>query len=709
MTSFSSTPIQSTPSVLDLFKAKNKHFSLLILAFVFAISKINAQHCREIIGYYPCWQWYDRGQLVNPKTIKYDKYTVINYAFFKPNPDGTIVGTDKWADENLLEGQINWTTSPTSHYPNTSLVDLAHKSGVKVLISIGGWTLSDDFSTIAADEKKRQKFAAECRRLVEFYKIDGIDIDWEYPGNAEHKGTPDDKENFTFLMTNIRQELEDLGQKNGQKYQLTAAFGANSDNMTSIEWSKIYPILDGINLMTYDYNGSWSKQAAHNSPLTSASGGVQISVAELMEKYNVPSEKISVGVAFYGRSVKTSVTPKLASNTILKEDLKTFKQDVGSPLYYNILEKKFLFTEHWDESAKVPYLTGKGNLRTFLSYDNPRSVALKAQFAVEKNLRGVILWEMTGDYIAVKKDNQTTLRTPLVDTINVVLCQNTSDFVSNTSKKTKKEAILTQNTEGVSASISTSQTTENSDAPTQYCSSNGLANTSSFIESVKIGLLENRSGNNDGFGNFTNERTPLSIGSANAISLTASSKNKASNAFWKVWIDFNRDSDFSDSEEQIVTATSTDFVPHTYMFDIPKWASAGYTRMRVQMQQDSFATECSVFANGEVEDYEVQLVHDLRSENGSSANGLVRFDIFPNPNPCLAIQFDLKEKTTVEIQLFDSGNRLKKTMNLGDLEQGFYEKKLEFDDLEDGLYSVKLKAKNERGEYILLEKNWVKL
>ena len=114
----------------------------IIFVFSFNMSDLKAQLPREIIGYYPAWQWYDRDGLVNPQTIPYSKYSIINYAFFKPNFDGTLSGLDPWADDNLLQGKINYQTNPPSHYPNTSLVDLAHLSGVKVLISIGGWTQS---------------------------------------------------------------------------------------------------------------------------------------------------------------------------------------------------------------------------------------------------------------------------------------------------------------------------------------------------------------------------------------------------------------------------------------------------------------------------------------------------------------------------------------------------------------------------------------
>ena len=101
----------------------------LILSFLLLLSALAlfAQPCKEVVGYYPAWQWYDRAKLVKPAGIRYDRYTIINYAFFQPMPDGSITGTDAWADENLLLGEPDWANG--GYLPNTSIVDLAHSAG----------------------------------------------------------------------------------------------------------------------------------------------------------------------------------------------------------------------------------------------------------------------------------------------------------------------------------------------------------------------------------------------------------------------------------------------------------------------------------------------------------------------------------------------------------------------------------------------------
>jgi chitinase len=407
---------------LNLITPVSIFFSLYTTAMI-------AQPCRDIIGYYPAWQWYDRNKLVRPATIHYSKYTMINYSFFKPMPDGSIVGTDDWADPLILEGEMNWKTVPASHDATTSLPHLAHQAGVKLLISVGGWSMSTDFPAIAADPVKRQRFANACKDLIQKYNLDGIDIDWEYPGYVEHGGTPADKRNCTLLYQAIRSAIDAHGATNGKKYLLTGAFGASPQHFENIEWAKLTPLLDRINLMTYDFFGAWNESTNHNAPLyaTAQIGcvdcNIQFTIDKLLNTYNVPKEKLVAGVGFYGRSQKTVTAPYLYAQSTKTVDNATFPEDEGSPLYYNIVSKMNRFEYHWDEVVLSPYLTGKNGLNTFVSYDNPRSIARKAQYFKDRDLKGVIIWEITGDYIETAPNSGIIAGTPLLDTLNQIFCR----------------------------------------------------------------------------------------------------------------------------------------------------------------------------------------------------------------------------------------------------------------------------------------------
>lgn len=410
-----------------LFKSLLKKHFLHMFFCLISMNGISQNDCKEIIGYFPNWQWYDRAKVVNPTSIQYSKYDILNYCFFRPEADGTITSTDTWADENLLKGQINWSTTPQTYYPNTSVIDLCHNAGKKIFVSIGGWTLSDNFPSIAASPVKRAAFAHSCNELIREYNFDGIDIDWEYPG-YDHGGTPNDKVNFTILMQQIKDSLVNLGQVDNEVYGLSACFAADPAKMDAIEWSNVSQIVDCFNIMTYDYFGAWDAIANHNTPLHQSGSGnplfsIEQSFITLTQTYNVPEDMINLGIAFYGRTQMGATalfqpTNGAANNVI-------FADDDGTPLYYNVMKNINLFDEFYDNVAESPYLLGKAGSNaqgTFVSYDNITSVAAKATYIKNMNARGTIIWEITGDYMETSPGSGVIGSTPLIDKINEVFC-----------------------------------------------------------------------------------------------------------------------------------------------------------------------------------------------------------------------------------------------------------------------------------------------
>ena len=385
-------------------------------------------NCKTIIGYYPSWQMYKRNGLMSPDALKYSKYTIINYSFFAPTPEGNLQGTDAWADSILLRGRYDFGNPVQPAYePNTSVIDISHAWGVKVMVSIGGWTLSDNFPKIAASPVLRAKFGSECVKALRMYNFDGIDIDWEYPGYKDHSGTPEDKANYTLFMRSIRDSIDAYGAKIGYKFLLTACYGANLAQMEQIEWDKIYPFMDYLNLMNYDYNGGWSEEANHNAPLYSPAKGYQgcfdVAYKLMTQKYKVPAEKLNMGAAFYGRSLLGKPGTKIdvySKDHIGKSDTITFFPDYGGESYYNVLLHMNEFTRHWDPIAQVPYLIGIDK-NTFLSYDDEEAIRLKAQYVNDHNCAGVIIWDITNDYCEKKKDSGFIGATPLIDVLNEVL------------------------------------------------------------------------------------------------------------------------------------------------------------------------------------------------------------------------------------------------------------------------------------------------
>jgi chitinase len=425
---------------ISLYVRRFLQSSLLCWLLYGSLNPTQAQTCKEIIGYYPSWQWYDRNKLVQPSTIQYSKYSIINYAFFKTEADGHLSVTDPWGDKNLLLGPFNWATAPVGydasydfgnpayHIAGQKFADYAHAGGCKFLISIGGWNDSNNFPGIAADPAKRTTFASQCTTICQLYDLDGIDIDWEYPGFADHSGTPADETNFTLLLQEVRNQLNVLEGITGKNYLLTIAVGAAPAHMANVEWSNVAAQVDMINLMSYDFFGTFDAISNHNGPLYAPAQGdttynIDAAYTSLTQTYSVSPSKINIGVAFYGRSF-ANCTALFGSHS--GSDNVTFGVDAGTPLYYNILLAMPQFTRSWDNDAKVPYLLGNGSLHTFVSYDDEESMGIKAQYIVDKQAGGAIIWEITGDYLETSAGSGIISGTPLVDTMIAVFCSSGS-------------------------------------------------------------------------------------------------------------------------------------------------------------------------------------------------------------------------------------------------------------------------------------------
>ncbi|MFA8299882.1 MAG: glycosyl hydrolase family 18 protein [Hyphomicrobiales bacterium] len=385
--------------------------------------KAQSQSQKTIVGYFPNWKWYRRNHVVNPKTIQYSKYTHINYSFFIPTTSGKIVESDAWADENLLLGEPDWQNG--GYKANTNIIDLAHNAGTKVIMAVGGWNHSPLFPAIAKDDSKRALMVSSIIDLVKKYRFDGVDMDWEYPGFADHNGSPADTDNFTKLIRELRAALTDLGKDTGKTYLLTSAFSTDIEKMKSIDWDAVVPLLDMINVMTYDYFGAWDNTTNHNAPLYASGQGnpnfnINSSYKYLVDTYHIPSSKVNIGVAFYGRA--QSGVSTLFSGGAKQVDQETFPEDEGAPSYYNIMKRINQYTRHWDDQAKVPYLTKSNG---FVSYDDPESIGYKAQYVMDNNIGGVIIWEITCDYMETSEGSGKIGATPLIDKLHQVFDQTT--------------------------------------------------------------------------------------------------------------------------------------------------------------------------------------------------------------------------------------------------------------------------------------------
>ncbi len=293
------------------------------------------------------------------------------------------------------------------------LLDLAHQNNVKVMASLGGWSMCKHFPEMAADPVKRAKFIADCKKLIDS-GFDGIDLDWEYPGpyaGMNFTGSEADFQNFTTLVQEIRTAI-------GPDKLITAAFSASSQKIQGLEWGQLSQTMDYFNFMTYDFNGGWSNIAGHNAPLYPYDGAEAPefnwkSTLDALKLLGVPMNKICFGLPFYGRGVVTQGAAALNGATNKRQetvqpdgpittcaDYTNWPKEVydGTPNYFFIKQKALGansgWTRHWDDQAKVPYLTN-GNY--FLSYDDEESIEHKANFINDNGLAGAIVWTVYGD------------------------------------------------------------------------------------------------------------------------------------------------------------------------------------------------------------------------------------------------------------------------------------------------------------------------
>lgn len=273
--------------------------------------------------------------------------THINYAFGHVNESFNGVKIDN--EERLRQ-----------------IVDLRkQKPELKVLLSIGGWG-SGRFSEMAANDEYRRAFAADCDRVVKEFALDGIDIDWEYPTSsmANISSSPDDTENFTLLMQDIRAAI-------GNEKELTLATVASA---RYIDFKAILPSVDFVNIMAYDMASAPKHHSAlypsgHSGDITS-DGAV---TAHL--KAGVPPSKLVMGMPFYGRG---------------GDGYPSFQD------YNKVGNTDTQYTEKWDEVAQVPYLADKNDTLVF-GFENPRSLAIKCQCILDKDLLGGMYWDYSGD------------------------------------------------------------------------------------------------------------------------------------------------------------------------------------------------------------------------------------------------------------------------------------------------------------------------
>jgi chitinase len=419
-------------------------------------------------AFFANWDRYARGYFV--KRIPADRLDVVDYAFAMPTAAGTCAPSDPWSDyqaptpaESSVDGVADDAADPNQHLLGNfnQLVKLkAQHPQLRVLMSIGGFTLSKYFSDVAATPASRQAFVRSCVDL--FLKgnlppvptggwppyaggdgaaaglFDGIDIDWEYPGVDPGNGNDHsaaDRHNATLLMQEFRRQLDAYGATTGKHYLLTADLPAGNVNSTgSWELAAVAQTTDWVNLLTLDFHGSWDTWTDFNAPFSLDPKEPLLGGGAIQSTWNtkgtvdyylangVPADKLVLGVPFYG---KRYVGVPSTNNGLYQpfdpqgwpfNDSPTFHELVDTGLTDGNLavigptavappknggnDDRAIngFSWYWNGAAGAPWLYNPSLAGgTFISYMDPHAVVERTQLANGKHLRGLWAWEISQD------------------------------------------------------------------------------------------------------------------------------------------------------------------------------------------------------------------------------------------------------------------------------------------------------------------------
>ncbi|HEX3435309.1 MAG TPA: glycoside hydrolase family 18 protein [Pseudacidobacterium sp.] len=319
---------------------------------------------------------------LQPGEIAAQKLTRINYAFANIK-NGKII-------EGFPSDAQNFATLAALKQQNPSLT---------VLVSVGGWLWSGNFSDVALTKESRAAFIQSVIEFIDRYHLDGLDIDWEYPGQvgAGNRFRPEDKENYTLLLKEMRERFNQEEKKLHRRLYLSIATGAQPDFLDHTEMEKVQKYVDTVNLMAYDYYEPDSdKITGHHAPLfMNPHDPKKISADESVREYEqggVPAAKIVLGVPFYGH----------IWGDVPDTDHGLYqpgKQVPNAFAGYGNISTTMLnhgFTRYWDASASVPYLYNP-ETRVFVSYEDSESLTAKSKYVKEHKLGGMMFWDYSAD------------------------------------------------------------------------------------------------------------------------------------------------------------------------------------------------------------------------------------------------------------------------------------------------------------------------
>ena len=441
-----------------------------------------------VVGYYPNWAVYGRHYYLHNYadtedpgvascTVPHPYYTHIQFAFVNVSPDGRCVSSDPSVD--LPRSDCDCSNPNPPHFRNNCdcgwvktfggneglFRDMAAlkqaNPNVKMIMSIGGWTYSQNFSDVARTPEARSKFVNSCVDFMNRYGFDGIDIDWEYPGGGgrdantcaegadpctqQQKVAPEnwvaagdgatysqmqdrvcrscraeDGENYVALLKDFRNAMP-------QGRTLSVAVGGSPARIADMNVRDMACYLDWMGIMTYDFHGAWEQQTGFHSPLRRSPDRNEpdgLSIVESVDNFvaaGLPRLKAVTGTAFYGRgwvNAQQAAPGGPAQGPQGNHNAQTGDVTDGNGTVvgrweagiwdFRGISEQYLRADDQTQAAKAGYVRGwdeaaqspylySQNDGVWFAYDDAQSLRVKGQYVRDNNLRGTIVWDVTSD------------------------------------------------------------------------------------------------------------------------------------------------------------------------------------------------------------------------------------------------------------------------------------------------------------------------
>ena len=402
---------------------------------------------KRVVTYFEEWGIYGRD--VNLSDVDGQSMTHLNYSFFDVKADGSITLFDDYAARQKRfsqSDQVSRTFTSDDYaavapelrevYENSGRYTVTQNGGATTVTSVpvgwngtgtndagnfeqlrrfkelnpelnlgfalGGWTLSDEFSTAYATQEGRDKFVSETVRIFETYDFfNVVDFDWEYPGGGGRAGnavSANDGANFELVLRDLRAALDDLSEETGRDFEVSIATAGGQEKLANLNLEGIDPYVDFYNVMAYDFHGGWENVTGHQAAMTGDANNYDITGAvDVFETAGIDLSKVVLGAPAYTRAwggVADGGTFGYQQPGSGREAEGSFEASVYD--YKDLLEDVVTGarTLYWDDDNKAAFLYDGDE---WSSFETTATIAGKAAYVEEKGLGGLMFWALSND------------------------------------------------------------------------------------------------------------------------------------------------------------------------------------------------------------------------------------------------------------------------------------------------------------------------